>query len=105
MEVDKIDAVLTQRSGEDGFTRGEIIELLEYLHLEETEEVEAVYLNADNCILFGFIRMQVCEEQLDFNIEGNSPFGQAAIAVANDVELEVSSCVYDFAGVKTYMYY
>lgn len=105
MELNRIDAVLTQRVGEDGFTRKEIQELLGHLHLEEEEEVDAVYLNADSCILFGFIRMQICEEQLSFDIGEHSSFGKAVIAVANDTELETQDGIYDFAGVKTYMYY
>ena len=35
----------------------------------------------------------------------DSDFGKAAIAVANDMELENDSHIYDFAGVKTLMYY
>lgn len=101
----RIDAVLTQRSCEDGFTMKEIQELLEHLHLEQEEEVDVICLDADNCILFGFIRMRVSEEQLGFNVGESSFFGQAAIAVANDTELETVDGLYDFAGVKTYMYY
>lgn len=105
MGINRVGAVLTQRSDEDGFTRKEIQELLDQLTLREDEEVEAVYLNADNCVLFGFIRMQICEEQLNFEISEDSSFGQAAISVANDIELETRDGFYYFAGVKTYMYY
>lgn len=105
MGTNRVDAVLTQRAGEDGFTKKEIQELLDHLNLREEEEVEAIYLNADSCVLFGFIRMQICEERLNFDTGEDSSFGQAAISVANDMELETRDKIYYFAEVKTYMYY
>ena len=105
MVTNRVDAVLTQRAGDDGFTRKELQELLDQLTLHEDEEVEAIYLNADSCVLFGFIRMQICEEQLNFEISEDSSFGQAAISVANDIELETRDGISYFAGAKTYMYY
>lgn len=100
-----VQAVLTQRAGEDGFYEKEIMELLGHLKLEDGEEVDLIYLNADNCVLFGFIRMEASEELLSFEIGPDSEFGRAAVAVANDMELERPDKLYDFAGVKTLMYY
>ena len=105
MGTDRVDAVLTQRSADDGFTKKEILEVLGRLELEDDEAVEAIYLNADSCIVFGFMRMQVCDEKLEFDVRENSPFGQEVVAVANDVRLEREDGIYEFAGVRTYMYY
>lgn len=100
-----IQAVLTQRSGEDGFYENEIVELLEQMKLKDGEEVDPIYLDADSCVLFGFIRMKASEELLSFETGSDSEFGRAAVAVANDMELERPDKLYDFAGVKTLMYY
>lgn len=105
MNQNRIDAVLTQRSAEDGFYKKEIVELLERLQLREDEEVDAICLEADSCVLFGFIRMSASDEHLNFDIGPVSKFGSAAIAVANDTALERPDCLYDFAGVKTLMFY
>lgn len=104
MEQERIDAVLTVRSAEDGFYKKEILELLEHLQLGEDEEVDAVYLEADSCILFGFIRMDVSDERLGFAINAQSAFGSAAIAVANNSALEHSDCISNFAGIRTMLY-
>ena len=45
------------------------------------------------------------KKKLGFDVSKDSDFGKAAIAVANDMELENDSHIYDFAGVKTLMYY
>lgn len=107
MNTDKteIEAVLTLR-GEDGFYRTEITRLIDYLERpgEETE-LDVVCLEFDTGIIFGFIRYDVSDEKLGFDVSKDSDFGKAAIAVANDMELENDSHIYDFAGVKTLMYY
>ena len=99
-----IQAVLTQRS-DDGFNQKEIVELLGHLELRDEEEVDPICLEADSCVLFGFIRMEASDVLLSFDTGTNSAFGRAAIAVANDVKLEREDELYDFAGVKTLMYY
>lgn len=101
----RYDAVLTQRSCEEGFTKGAIIELLNRLELTEGEEVDPVCLNADSAVIFGFIRMTVSDEKLRFMTDEQSEFGRQAVAVANDLRLEEPDGHYCFAGVSTLMYY
>lgn len=100
-----VEAVLTQRA-EDGFYKTEILDLMECLESSGKEpELDAVYLEFDGGILFGFIKYEVSDEKLDFNTGKDSEFGRAAIAVANDARLENKNGLYEFAGVKTLMYY
>ena len=99
------DAVLTQRSGEDGFTKSEIVEMLDKLVLSPDEEVDAIYLEGVSAIAFGFIRMAISEEKLSFETGQQSDFGRQALTVVNDVTMESEDCRYRFAGVDTLMYY
>lgn len=99
------DAVVTQRSCDDGFTKADILRLLDHLDLTADEEVDPIYLEGDSAIAFGFIRMDVSEERLSFDTSANSDFGRELIAVVNDIELETEDGRYKFAGVDTLMYY
>lgn len=99
------DAVLIKQRAEDGFTKNEITDLLEPLNLGPSEEVEPIYLTANSAVIFGFIRSSVSDEKLDFDTSPNSTFGQAVIKVANNAYLENPDGIYDFAGVRTVMYY
>jgi len=99
------DAVLTQRSGEDGFTFDDIIELLNKLQLKDGEKVDAICLDGDSAIVFGFIRMVVSEEKLSFDTGPESDFGRQLLTVVNDVTMESEDGRYQFAGVDTLMYY
>ena len=101
----KIDAVLTHRSPGDGFYQEEVQQLLECLCLDDEEEVDAILLEANEAVIFGFIRFSVSDEKLDFDTGPNSASAQEVIAVANDQELETDDGLYDFAGVKTLMRY
>lgn len=99
------DAVVTQRSCEDGFTKTDILRLLDSLALGPDEEVDAIYLEGDSAIAFGFIRMAVSEEKLSFETGPQSDFGRELLTVVNDVTMENEDCRYQFAGVETLMYY
>jgi len=105
MRKRRYDAVLTQRSCEDGFTKRAIIELLNRLELTDGEEVDPICLNADSVVIFGFIRMTVSDEKLGFMTDEQSEFGRQAVAVANDLRQEEPDGLYCFAGVNTLMYY
>ena len=105
MRKRRYDAVLTQRSCEDGFTKGAIIELLNRLELTDGEEVDPIWLNAESAVIFGFIRMAVSDEKLGYMTDEQSEFGRQAVAVANDLRLEEPDGHYCFAGVNTLMYY
>lgn len=105
MSEDRIDAVLTQRAPGDGFYRQEIIDLLDKLDLDETEEVDPIWLDADQAVVFGFIRFKASEEILDFQTGSDTKFGRAVIAMANDAGLENQDGIYCFAGVKTLLQY
>ena len=98
----KVDAVLTQRAPGDGFYKEEIQQLLECLCLDDKEEVDAIWLEANEAVVFGFIRFS---EKLDFDAGPNSTFGREVIAVVNNQELENDDGLYEFAGVKTIMRY
>ena len=101
----KIDAVITQRSCEDGLCVSEIIKLLQHLDLAGSEEVYPIYVEGDNAVAFGFIRNQTVTDVLGDEIGKGSPFEEALLAVVNDTELETPDHLYDFAGVRTLMYY
>lgn len=96
---------MTQRSAEDGFYKEEIHQLLEILDLDDAEEVDIIWLEADTAVVFGFIRFSVSEEKLSFDTGQNSAFGREVIAVANDQMLESDDCLYNFAGIRTFMKY
>lgn len=101
----KIDAVFTQRSDEDGLTMNEIVTLLRHLHLAEGEEVCPVIAEGNSAIAFGFIRNQTVTDDLGDEIGPGSKFERELLAVVNDQSLETSDDLYDFAGVRTLMYY
>ena len=103
--MEKMDAVFTQRSCEDGLTQAEITDLLGHLRLQADEEVFPVIINGDHAAAFGFIRNDVIANVLNDDIAADSPFAAALCAVANDMALETSDRLYDFAGVRTFMYY
>lgn len=46
--MEKMDAVFTQRSCEDGLTQAEITDLLGHLRLQTDEEVFPVIINGDH---------------------------------------------------------
>ncbi len=103
--TNKIDAVFTQRSDVDGLTTTEIMKLLEHLGLDCDEEVYPVIINGDNAMAFGWIRNEVVSRILDDDVGANSPFAQNMLAVINNTDLESADQIYDFAGVRTLMYY
>lgn len=105
MEKFKVDAVVTQRSAEDGLTGKEVVELLQNLALDDNEEVYPIYAEGDSSVAFGFIRNSVITEVLGDEFGSGSSFEEALLKVVNDVELDSNDCVYEFAGVKTLMYY
>ena len=103
--MEKMDAVFTQRSCEDGLTQAEITDLLRYLCLQADEEVVPVIISGDNAAAFGFIRNNVIASVLNDDIGADAPFSVALRAVVNDMALETPGQHYDFAGVRTFMYY
>lgn len=103
--MNKIDAVFTQRSCDDGLTASEINQLLATLGLAEDEEVYPVLAEGDNAIAFGFVRNQAVSDILGDEIGSGSRFERELLAVVNDMELETPDKLYDFAGIRTYMDY
>lgn len=100
-----IDAILTQRSDENGFTKLEINRLLHYLNLFSDEEVIPISYEGNSAIVFGFMRMSACDEKLNFDTGPQSEFAKQVLNVVNDKKLESPDGHYEFAGVTTLMYY
>ena len=103
--MEKMVAVFTQRSCVDGLTQAEITDLLRYLCLQADEEVVPVIISGDNAAAFGFIRSETIASVLNDDIGEDSPFAAALRAVVNDMALETPDRLYDFAGVRTFMFY
>lgn len=103
--MEKINAVFTQRSFEDGLTASEIVQLLKPLNLAEDEEVYPVFVEGNNAVAFGFIRNQAVAGILNDEIGCSSQFERELRKVVDDMRLETPDQLYDFAGVRTYMYY
>lgn len=100
-----IDAILTQRSDDDGFTKLEIDRLLHYLNLFSNEEVTPVLYKNNSAIVFGFMRMSACDEKLNFDTGPQSEFAKQILNAVNNKKLESPDGHYEFAGVSTLMYY
>ena len=101
----KIDAVFTQRCDEDGLTKAEIMKLLEHLDLNGEEEVLPIVAEGDISWTFGFIRDETVSDQLGDDVGKDSAFVTELLTVVNNMHLETPDNLYDFAGVKTLMYY
>ena len=100
-----IDAILTQRSDENGFTKLEIDRFLHYLNLFSDEEVTPILYKSNSAIVFGFMRISVCDEKLNFDTGPQSEFAKQVLNVVNDKKLESPDGHYEFAGVSALMYY
>lgn len=100
-----IDAILTQRSDENGLTKLEINRLLHYLNLFSDEEVTPILYKNDSAVVFGFMRTSACDEKLNFDTGPQSEFAKQVLNIVNNKKLESPDGHYDFAGVSTFMYY
>lgn len=100
-----IDAILTQRSDENGFTKLEIDRLLHYLNLFSNEEITPVLYKDNSAVMFGFMRMSACDEKLNFDTGPQSEFAKQVLNAVNDKKLESPDGHYEFAGVSTLIYY
>lgn len=97
--------VLIERGPDDGYTPALISEILYHLRnsgIEDDVELYPVLLEGDcGGTAFGFMALPVADEVLSFNTGECSEFGQAVIAVLDDMNLETEDGIYTFAGVKT----
>lgn len=101
----KFDAVFTQRHAEDGLTRGEVMDLLAHLKLSDGEDIFPLVIDGNNARAYGFIRNEAVSHTLGDDIGDHSPFVRDLLAVVNDMTLEHADRLYNFAGVRTLMYY
>ena len=97
--------VLIERGPDDGYSPALISEILYHLRnsgIDDGVELHPILLEG-NCgsTAFGFMALPVADEMLAFNTSECSEFGQAVIAVLDDMELETEDGIYIFAGVKT----
>lgn len=100
-------AVMIERSHDDGITKKDIMGILhemELLGFADDEEYVPLYIEAETSYAFGLMAMSVADECLNFEVDQNSDFAKAAIAVMDDMALETPNKLYTFDGVRTLLH-